>query len=78
MPILYGMKDLAMQAYIEYLQDVIKTQEQAGQLKDQLIIMLEDRVKLQETMMADLQNAVNQLTSAVGLPMLFPQLETKP
>lgn len=40
------MKDLAMQAYIEYLRDVIKTQNEASTVKDQLIALLEERVAI--------------------------------
>jgi hypothetical protein len=71
------MKDLAMQAYIKYLQEVIKKHEDAAELKNQLISMLEERVKLQDTLITELRGSINRISTLMGLPQLFDEQKNK-
>lgn len=53
------MKDIAFQAYVEYLQEVIQKHEEVNVTKDKLIETLKERIETQAKLINVLQDIVD-------------------
>ena len=68
------MHDLAVQAYIAYLQEVIARQEEVDAARKQLVAVLESEVTGLRQMVIKQGELINQFESVLGLP-LSPRIQ---
>lgn len=59
------MKDLAVQAYIDYLLEVVSKHEQVDVMKNEMIEKLKDRVSVQEHLIETQQEIITRLNRLV-------------
>ncbi len=53
------MKDIAFQAYVQYLQEVIQKHEEVNDMKDQMISTLKERIETQTELINVLQSIID-------------------